>query len=56
LAIVPGKDALAAINEYLQKQYKVSVTPTVIIDSMRRDEIPDEIIQLVDLLADFAKN
>lgn len=54
LAIVPGKEALSRMNEFLQNEYKVTVTPTAIIDSMTSDEVPAEIKRLVCSLDSFA--
>lgn len=55
LAMVPGKDALSRVNEHLQKQYGVTVTPTAIIDAMKNDEVPREIEGLVVSLDAFAQ-
>jgi AAA15 family ATPase/GTPase len=54
LEIVPGKEALSAVNVHLQKQYGISVTPTAIVDVMKSDEIPGEVKKLVHDLASFA--
>src|SRR4030095_15661658 len=47
LEVIPGKEALSVINQHLQDQYGVSVTPTSIIDAMQEYEIPDEMKQLI---------
>lgn len=39
LAIVPGKEAISALNQHLQNEYGVNLTPTAIIDAMRIEEI-----------------
>ena len=54
--MIPGKDALSAINQCLQDKYSVSVTQTAIIDAMSVDEIPAEMIVLVRILAKFASS
>ncbi len=54
-AMVPGKDALSHVNEYLQAQYGVAVTPTAIIDSMESDEVPAELRKLFVALDAFLK-
>lgn len=54
LSLVPGKDALGAVNKVVQERFSVSITPTTIIDAMRVDEIPVEMKSLVDLLTEFA--
>jgi hypothetical protein len=55
LAMLPGKDALSRVNEHLQKQYGVTVTPTAIIDAMKNDEVPREIESLLVSLEAFAQ-
>jgi hypothetical protein len=54
LAMMPGKEALATVNENLQSRYGISVTTTAIIDAMRSDEIPLEMISLIRALAKFS--
>lgn len=53
--VLPGKDLLSALNRYTQKQYKVTVTPTSIIDAMRAEEVPAEIAVLIEGLDAFRK-
>ena len=45
--MIPGKDALSALNTELQSKCGITITPTLIIDSMTADEIPTEVKQLV---------
>jgi len=52
--LIPGKEAISAVNEYLQDSYGVSVTPAAIIDAMHVDEIPSEMRELVEELVLFA--
>ncbi|MFL5071664.1 MAG: hypothetical protein ACJ8D9_18955, partial [Xanthobacteraceae bacterium] len=54
LEMIPGKEALSALNQHLQEQYGINVTPTAIIDAMRTDEVPAELEQLVRDLSQFA--
>lgn len=54
LRVIPGKEALSYINQQLQKEYGISVTPTGIIDAMNVSEIPSEMKNLISGLADFA--
>jgi hypothetical protein len=54
LHMVPGKEALSAVNSYLQKQYGINVTATAIIDSMSVDEIPVEMRDLIEALGEFS--
>jgi hypothetical protein len=53
LNVIPGKEALRMINTHLQKHYGVAVTPMTIIDAMLVDEVPEEMVKLIDLLAAF---
>jgi hypothetical protein len=50
---LPGKDALSAINTRLQDQFGISVTATSIIDAMLLNEVPDEMVQLLQMLRNF---
>jgi AAA15 family ATPase/GTPase len=54
LALVPGKDALSHVNAKLQNTHSISVTPLAIIDAMNQDEIPNEVSQLIEILAAFS--
>jgi energy-coupling factor transporter ATP-binding protein EcfA2 len=54
--IVPGKDVLGALNNYLQKYYKVTVTASLIIDCFRRQEIPSEMADIVEEIDEFRKH
>jgi len=55
LMVIPGKEALRHINQSLQQNYGISLTPTSIIDAMKTDEIPDEINQLIRTIAAFSQ-
>jgi hypothetical protein len=50
LALLPGKETLAAINKEAQEKFSVSLTPTAIIDAMHVAEVPPEMIQLIEML------
>ncbi|MEQ1890607.1 MAG: AAA family ATPase [Alphaproteobacteria bacterium] len=52
--ILPGKEALTFINQYLQDKYGVSVTPTAIIDSMIVSEISVEMKNLIAGISEFS--
>ncbi len=54
LSMIPGKDALCRLNEHLQLAYGITVTPTAIIDSMTRDEVPEGMEELLESLNKFA--
>jgi predicted ATP-dependent endonuclease of OLD family len=54
-AMIPGKEAISSLNGHLQEQFGITVTPTVIIDSMHNDEVPSEMATLIKALYDFTK-
>lgn len=54
LKLVPGKDALSFLNQSLQAQYEISITPTSIIDAMKNEEVAPEMKQLINDLSAFA--
>jgi hypothetical protein len=54
LAVIPGKEAISSLNQHLQDEYGVSITPTAIVDAMKADEIPAEILKLVRDLSKFS--
>ena len=54
LDMIPGKDAISGFNEFLQDQFGISVTTTAVINAMRMEEIPAEIVGLVKKLDTFA--
>lgn len=56
LRVIPGKDAISAINQHLQSKYGVSITPTAIVDAMRRDEVPSEMGDMVRGLFEFSQS
>lgn len=51
--MVPGKEALSALNRSLQEKHGVSVTSTSIIDAMQIDNVPKGIINLIEALLSF---
>lgn len=53
MAMIPGKDAFSGLNHELQEQVNLSITPTLVIDSMRKEEIPDGMKSLVESIAKF---
>lgn len=55
LNIVPGKELLSKLNTYLQKTYKVTVTPNLIIMAMTESDIPSEIKMIIESLDEFSK-
>jgi AAA domain, putative AbiEii toxin, Type IV TA system len=53
-AMIPGKDALSAINLHLQEKYGISLSPIGIIDAMTNADIPAEMIKLISDLSKFS--
>ena len=54
LRVIPGKEAMSAVNQHLQEKYDVNVTPTAIVDAMNTDEVPADIKQLILHISKFA--
>ena len=54
--IVPGKEVLSALNTYLQNKYGVTISPTLIINNFKQDEIPSEMVELIEKINDFRKH
>lgn len=55
LEIVPGKEILSQLNQYLQNKYKVTLTASIIVTAMRQDEVPEEMRRLMENLDEFRK-
>jgi hypothetical protein len=55
LNLIPGKEAISAVNKFAQDSYDVSITPIAIVDAMTAAEIPMEMLELVELLKEFSK-
>ena len=55
LNMISGKEAMSRFNELLQDQFGVSLTTTAVIDAMRMEEIPEEVVELIEQLDTFAK-
>lgn len=53
LEIIPGKEILSLLNAQFQANYKVTLTATTIINMMRPEEVPKEIVKLIDELDAF---
>ena len=54
IAMVPGKEAFSYVNQRLQSDCKVSITPTAVIAAMHKNEIPQEAKSIIFELAEFA--
>jgi hypothetical protein len=54
LKVIPGKDAIRTLNQNLQNKYGINLTAGAIVDAMRRDEVPSDMVDLIQSIADFA--
>ncbi|HUV79039.1 MAG TPA: ATP-binding protein [Desulfobacterales bacterium] len=55
LRIVPGKETLSTLNTYLQNEYGVTITFTLIVNSFILEEIDPEMINLIAQIDHFSK-
>ncbi len=55
LQLIPGKEAMSALGRHLQEKYSTSVTPSLVIDCMREEDVPLEVTDLLSRLAKFVK-
>jgi energy-coupling factor transporter ATP-binding protein EcfA2 len=55
MKMVPGKELFSALNNYLQNQYKISLSPIFIIEAFLRDEICTEVRLLLEKLDELRK-
>lgn len=53
LRVVSGKEVLSRVNEVVQERYGVSVTSKAIIEAMKREEVPAEMVDLIQALSIF---
>lgn len=53
LAIVSGKELLRRYREYVQNAYSVSLTDAKIVDAIRQDELPDDLVALLRGIDEF---
>ena len=51
--MIPGKEALSYLNNYLQDTLGLNITIPAIIDAMSSAEVPAEIQRLIENLAKF---
>lgn len=56
LSLIPGKDALSELNQKIQDELGVNITPAGIVEAMTLDEIPAAMKALIDTLEDFASH
>jgi energy-coupling factor transporter ATP-binding protein EcfA2 len=53
--IAPGKEVLAGLNTYLQGSYGITISPSFIVDCFQIEEIPREMIDLIEQIEEFRK-
>ena len=53
--IVPGKNILASLNNYLQRKFSVTISHSLIIECFRKEEIPSEMVELIEEIEKFRK-
>ena len=53
--IIPGKEFLSVLNDYLQTNYKITITISNIIAEITKTEFPDEIKVLLNKINSFRK-
>lgn len=53
--VVPGKETLSVLNKYLQEKYEITVSTSLIVDCFRKEEIPQEMVDLLNAINDFRK-
>lgn len=54
LLMVPGKEIIGKLNTYLQDKYGINISSRLIVDSFLREEVPEEMIELISLIDKFA--
>ena len=55
LKIIHGKDFLSSLNTYLQKVYKITITNSYIINSISKDSVQGELVDLIKKIDEFRK-
>ena len=55
MQIVPGKRILSMLNQQLQQKYQINLTNNLIISSFARDDIPDDMVNIIHSLEKFGK-
>jgi hypothetical protein len=56
MEIVPGKEVLRALRDKVQSEYGVSLTDARIIDEFKREDIPNDLNDLVNRLEKYRRN
>jgi hypothetical protein len=56
LTIAPGKEVLRALRSRLQDEFGVTLSDARIVDSMRRDDIPNDLEGLLQAIEAFRRS
>lgn len=55
VSLVHGKEVLSLMRERIQTMLGISITQAQIVDAMRKDEIPDDLVQLLHELDEYRR-
>lgn len=55
LAVVPGKQVFASLNQYLQENYDITIAPTFVANQLAEKDIFKEIKSLISTIDEFRK-
>ena len=56
VAIIPGKQVLNMLNNYLHENYNISISIQMIVAAFKREEIPEDMRRLIAMLDEFRGN
>jgi hypothetical protein len=56
MSIVPGKKVLRVLRGYLQEHFGVSLTEARIIENIRRDDVPQDLRELLEAVDGFRQS
>ena len=51
--LLPGKEFIGRISGHFQREYKVTLTPPMLIDGLNREEISPKLKEIIKRLNDF---
>lgn len=55
MKIVPGKELISALNAHLQSKYKIALSPIFIVESFQRNEVSQQVADLLHKLDEIRK-
>lgn len=53
MEVVPGKTTLRLLRGSIQEEYKVNLTDVQVIDEFKTEEIPGDLLELIEQLEAF---